>query len=473
MKPADDNNRNTGLYQFKETLYRTKTLDPSGSISVGEDELRILVDNFERMSRSNPDVSNLLEVDRLRSLLEDLKTVDEREDRDRIVRENFPVSKLGKATVSFASDLCEFVCPRCRKLFFEGEVRLDRTYNRYRCPLCNRSLQVTPIWVLKDENDKSPTTPLPVWTSGVDLGYLWRAWKGRYHPDCPKCGTGRLDGYLSLNPARLMESSRIKCSSCRTEFRLFSRNYSLTAPSENLTQGFVARTYNKSTLKLRKKDILGQLQNSASVDTTLVEHFWFSPETKIKEILLGYWYGANIRRVYQARRFGIELVTGSLYLKPKPEYFSRTVEFLRTAYEEHPTLGPRYAGTAPVSDDLHKLVLHSIAHALVSRLPIVSGVSIDSFAYLLDMTDDSVLVYETAPGGLGACAELSGDVGGEHIAEDFFAKLKDDMVRCTCDDRCKYCIAYQGCSEWNSALSRFALGPLLRVGDPRTMTWGF
>lgn len=94
---------------------------------------------------------------------------------------------------------------------------------------------------------------------------------------------------------------------------------------------------------------------------------------------------------------------------------------------------------------------------------------------MCDMTSDSVLIYERAPGGLGACAELSklDEKTGESIALDFLKKLKEDIVRCTCDDRCKYCIALKRCNDWNKALSRFALGPLLMVIDNKVMSWGF
>src|SRR5207244_6064532 len=138
-----------------------------------------------------------------------------------------------------------------------------------------------------------------------------------------------------------------------------------------------------------------------------VESFWFAPEAVIKEIVLGYLYGENIQRVYQSRRFGTELKTGCIYLKLKPEYFQRCTTFLGKAYRDHPDWGKKFEKVSPDDEDLHHIIAHSIAHSILTRLPLISGVSIDSFSYYLDLTEDSLLIYERAPGGIGACSELA------------------------------------------------------------------
>jgi hypothetical protein len=195
----------------------------------------------------------------------------------------------------------------------------------------------------------------------------------------------------------------------------------------------------------------------------------------VKEVVLGYWYGANEGRVYQARRYGSALTTACLYIKLRDTYFDRCLSFLRDAYTDHPLYADRYKQIGPDNPQLRQLALHSIGHALLSRLPLVCGIAIESFAYLYDLTQDAVLVYERAPGGLGACAVIADqeEKTGQYVIHEYLAQLKEDIVKCTCDDRCKYCIAIKGCSEYNDALTRFSLGPLLRVTDPSTMTWGF
>jgi Zn finger protein HypA/HybF involved in hydrogenase expression len=477
VMPVDSSNRYTGLYQFKETLYRTHMVDSGGAISISADELRVLVDNFELVYGKDQELSNLLNIGELRKLLKDVEGMDP-EDKNEIIRNNFKVSQLEKAVVHFANDICEFWCSKCRRLYFETEVVLDRKYNHYMCPKCRKSLQTSAVWVLRDDNGKSVVTPLPVWVAGKNeaRSLAWTAWGSRLHTPCPKCGSGRLSGYRSLSPARLLESSRLVCDSCNEQFRLWGfRRYVLSNATENLTEAFVVTTYNRATVKFRKKEILPSLRDSPDFDSSLVDSFWFAPDAVIKEVVLGYWYGENIRRVYQSRRFGTELKTGCIYLKLKPEYFEKCTAFLRKAYKDHPDYGEKYEKVPPEDKDLHHIVVHSIAHSILTRLPQISGVSIDSFSYYLDLKEDSLLIYERAPGGLGACSELVSveEKTGAPIALEFFNRLKEDMVRCTCDDRCKYCIATESCREYNDALTRFALGPLLRVDIDREMTWGF
>lgn len=477
VMPTDTANRNTGLYQFKETLYRTRSLDAAGAIPISSDELRVLVDNFELVYGKDEEVGKLLNVAELRKLLKDVEEL-EPDERNQVVMDNFRVSQLDKAVVHFANDVCEFWCSRCKKLYFETEVLLDREFNHYMCPNCKKSLQTSAVWVLREDNDKAVVTPLPVWVSGKDniRDRAWKSWFDMQHTPCPKCGTGKLQGYLSLSPARLLESSRLECNTCKERFRMWGfRRYVLSNATENLTESFVATTYNRSTVKFRKNEILQNLKDSPDFDPSLVDSFWFAPEAKIKEVVLGYWYGENIRRVYQAKRYGTELKTGCIYFKLKPQYFEKCQVFLSKAYKDHPEWGPKFEKVSPDDPDLHHIVVHSIAHSILTRLPQISGVSIDSFTYYLDLKEDSFLIYERAPGGLGACSELASveEKTGAPIVLEFFNKLKEDIVRCTCDDRCKYCIATEGCREYNNALTRFALGPLLRIDSERGMTWGF
>jgi len=474
MLPMDEKTFQTGLYQYKSAIYKTKAIDAGSTLMFNEDELRILVDNFDRIYGDNPELAKLLEVEELRELLGLLNNIDDPEVKRDLIANQFACHKMTRAEVRFADDLCQFWCSKCKRLFFEEEVQRKREYNVFKCPNDGRTLQITPIWVLKVETEKSPTTPLPVWISGANLSSLWDAWKNHTSAACPKCNKGVLNSYYSKNPARLMESSTIVCSNCKNEFRLYSANYSLTNASENLSQPFLVSTYSRNSLKLNNSNLASLLESSPCFDTSFVEEFLFAPEARIKEIVLGYLYGANITRTIKAKKFGRDIKTGALYLRLKSHYFETVSSYLKEVFKEHPSYYQKYQGVTATDKDLHKLVLHSLAHAFLTRLPAVSGVSLDSFSYIYDMINDAVLVYEEAPGGLGACIELSrfDEQKKEPIILEFFTKLRENIGSCTCDDRCKYCIATRGCQEWNEALSRFTLGPLLRL-DAQDISWGF
>jgi RNase P subunit RPR2 len=471
MRPQDSKIKETGLYQYKDLLFRTSAVTFAGSINIGEDELRVLVENFEATYGDHEDserFSALLELDQLKGLLSEVANISEPYDRNEYVREKFQVSRLKTVRVRFANDICQLYCSHCKELFFEHDVELDRRYNRYRCKKCSRPLTNTPVWVLKRRDpanlDRKVVHPLPVWISGdknLKSPELWHAWFERRFVKCPKCKQGVLNGFRSLDPARLLLSARITCSNCGNMFSLWSNKglYSLTMPSENLTSAFVVSTYNKLSLSINSRDLIPILSSQECFDTEGLEKFVFAPEAKIKEIVLGYWYGANVRDIIKADRVGRELVTGALNLKLKDEYFVLAHKFMAQVLKEHPDFSERIGSVRPEDISFRRLVLHTIAHALVSRLPVTSGIGMDNFAYLYDLKKNSVIVYETAPGGLGACAELTQKTSsGEPIAVEFFSILKEDVTRCTCDDRCKYCVAIQGCAQWNR--ERYSFGSI-------------
>lgn len=161
-------------------------------------------------------------------------------------------------------------------------------------------------------------------------------------------------------------------------------------------------------------------------------------------------------------------------MRLKESYFPKCLAFMREAYSEHTEFPLRLSEVDASSNEFKHLILHSLAHSLLSGLPQTTGVSLDSFSYLYDFTKNAVLVYERAPGGLGACSVLTEDDegSGDPVILDYLARLKENIGNCTCDDRCKYCIALMGCDEYNGNLNRFALGTLFRIA-PEDMTWGF
>jgi transposase-like protein len=484
LKPTDPKVRESGLFQFKDILFRTRMVDSSGSIGVGEDELKMLVDNFVTNygHEEQNNLSNLLEVDQLRGLLENTARVPDQNSRNEIIRERFVVNKLRKASVHFANDICQLWCSRCKQLFFERDIVLDEEYNRYRCKKCNRTLQVTPVWVLKrrdpDNEKRKVVHPLPVWISDrhLKIDELWKAWSNQRFVRCPYCENGVLEGFKSLDPARLLLSARIYCSTCRKDFGLWSNKnfYSLQMPGDSLTRAFVVSCYNVPSLWYKSFNLLPMLSGQECFDCQSVEQFLYSPEAKIKEIVLGYYYGANVKDVIKSDRYGRELITAALYLRLKRSYYGTSYKFMSEVFSDHPKMTTKLSMTRPDDLEFRKLVLHSIAHAIISRIPVISGITMDNFSYLYDINQDSVVVYETAPGGVGACAGLTQTTrNGDPMILEFLSLIKADLTECTCDDRCKYCIAILRCEQWNKSLNRFALAPILRVTNQHAMSWGF
>ena len=465
----------SGYYQFKGTLYRTKYLDFKSALSVREDELRTLLESYEEKYADDPDALEVLEAQKLRDLLGLAKEIDDYDTKMSLIGESFPVSQLNKAIVEYATNVCLFWCSSCRNMYFEREVQTDWSFKYPKCPSCRRQLQQTPVWVMKTDNDRRPTpvTPFTVWIPNMmDEG--WSAWKEHRHMRCRECNGGVLRKYIILDKARIMASSRIECDNCHKQYSLFSRNYSLTAATENLTKPLVAQTYSGGSIVVKRQDLTGKVSASNVIDLGMVEEFCFSPAVRVKEVLLGFRYGLHVTRTYKAKRSGIALTTGGIYMRLKDAYFAQSLEFMKKVYREHTEYPSRLNAIDSAGRDFRHMVLHSVGHSLMGALPQTTGMSIDSFRYLYDFAKNAVLVYERAPGGLGACSILAADdeESGDPILLDYLSRLRESLSDCTCDDRCKYCLALAGCDEFNKNLNRFALGPLFGI-DSDDMTWGF
>ena len=469
-------------YQYKGTLFRTESIDYSGFVPLSLEELQRLINNFKILYGDKEDVIKLLnikklerEVNEIRSTLSQIDDLEERFRTEReLISDMFKVNTFNKVKVSFASDICMFWCPYCKEIFFERDIVIDTAYNYPKCPnqKCNKILQQTPIWILKNETGRAIITPFTVWINGYLLKDLWQRWFNRDYIECIKCKKGKLKRYIPLDLARIFESSRIICDQCRNNYGLYSRNYSLAAPSENITIPFIATTFSKSTIGLGSLDLKSKLTKLPIFNTEYVDKFLFAPKIRVKELIIGFWYGLYIKRIIESEKTGLELTTSGTFLKLKEEYFSKALEFLKEVYKENPDL-QKWIEKATILD-IKRRVLHSLAHAILSKLPIYSGISIDNFSYFYDIKENSILIYERCQGGLGASYILTQmqEEKSEPIILDFLVRIRDSLKSCNCDDRCKYCLALSGCQEFNHYLNRFALGPLFNL-KTEDLSWGF
>ena len=440
-------------YQYKGTLFRTESIDYSGFVPLSLKELERLINNFKILYGDREDVIKLLNIKKLEHEVNEVKStlsqIDDLEERFRTERElisdMFKVNTFNKVKVSFASDICMFWCPYCKEIFFERDIVIDTKYNYPKCPKCDKILQQTPIWILKNETGRAIITPFTVWINGYSLGDLWQRWFNRDYIECIKCKKGKLKRYISLDPARIFESSRIICDQCGKNYGLYSRNYSLAAPSENITRPFIATTFSKSTIGLGSIDLKNKLTKLPISNTEYVDRFLFAPKIRVKELIIGFWYGLYIKRIIESEKTGLELTTSGIFLKLKEEYFPRALEFLKEVYKENPDL-QKWIEKATILD-IKRRVLHSLAHAILSKLPIYSGLSIDNFSYFYDIKENSILIYERCQGGLGASYILTQmqEEKSEPIILDFLVRIRDTLKSCNCDDRCKYCLALSGC----------------------------
>ncbi len=477
-------------FQFKGTLFRTETIDyNTENIPLLLEELKLLVNNFNILYGNDERILRLLNIKNLEREIErielSIKKIQDPEKKLKVeyalVSKLLPIKTFRKVKVRFASDICMFWCPFCKDLFFEIDINVDNRYNYPRCPKCGKILQQTPIWVLKnDTGQRKIITPLTVWVNRYKLRYLWNCWTSNEYIECLECGNGILKKYYSTDPARIYESSRLQCESCGKEYVLFSKNYSLTSPTENITIPFVVSVFNNSSIYYDMIDLKNIIENSSIrppfFETKYIDEFLFSPKVIVKELVIGFWYGIHARRLIPSEKTGLELCTSGIYIKLNTNYFEDALKFLKEVHQENPEKIKKLEKISPHDPIFKRTVLHSLAHSILSKLPVYSGISIDNFGYIYDINTNSVLIYERCEGGLGACYILTQideeKNTGEFVLHDFINEIRESIKTCNCDNSCKYCLALVGCQEFNSHLDRFSLGPLFNL-KPADLTWGF
>jgi hypothetical protein len=481
FRQKDARNPIGSYFQYKGTLFRTEALNPLRIVPLNIEELQRLIDNFKVLHADKKSVMDFLDIEgldcRLKEIKEEIEYIDDPYERAgkeiNLISDIFRVNTFNKVKVSFASDICMFWCPSCHELFFESDIRIDTKLNYPYCPKCDRVLQQTPIWILKNETGKALVTPFTVWIRPFDLNDLWKRWFNKDYVKCRKC-KGIVKLYISLDPARIFESSKVVCQDCGRKYGLYSKNYSLVAPTANITIPLMATTFSRTTINFGSIDIKEKLLDSTLFDVEYVKDFLFTPRVKVKELVLAFWHGLKVKRILEVERTGMELVTSGIFVELREDYFSEALEFMKEIYKENPIIKRELESEELVSSRIKRIVLHSLAHAIESKLPVYSGLSIDNFSYLYDIHDNSILIYERCQGGLGASYLLTQlqEERKEPIILDLLMQVRDTLESCDCDDRCKYCLALVGCQEFNQNLNRFSLGPLFRL-DAEDVSWGF
>jgi len=105
-------------------------------------------------------------------------------------------------------------------------------------------------------------------------------------------------------------------------------------------------------------------------------------------------------------------------------------------------------------------LLHSISHAFLSRLPMVTGLEAYDFAEAINTEEGEILIYENSLGGIG---------GIEGILEENSLRIDyEDMVRRSiqcpleCPRACKACLYSDSCYMLNWKLDRHLIQRVMR-----------
>jgi len=484
-------------YQYKGILYKTKYIHSTMSLSFEPEEIDVLLDNLE-YALSDRDLSiigiNQLK-NRLRSIEKILNKLPENKRSKHFqyeLNKVFNVAIISSVHLEFASDITMFWCPRCHRLYYPKEIKMDAKYCYPVCPSCEGRviLEQAPVWVARSSTRRRALVlPLIVGTyikrnkNNKDEINKVDYWKKGWYLPCPKCGAGEMKYYIHKDPARFLERSALVCDRCGYEQSLFNRDYVLTLPTQHLTQPIVGRTYNylqierveeliKAGEKEYKQYDLKRLLNlpggsSPLINTEYIESFLYIPEIDIKKVVVGLKYGLKGKKTYPTRKTGIMISTCAIYIRINERYYSKVVDHLKLL-EEYLCINANIDMNEKV---IKHLVLHSLAHALMGRLPLYSGISLDNFEYIYSPSRNEIIIYEAGDGSLGALENLTkvDESSQEPIIYDYLANVKETIIRCSCEGVCKYCLALPGCQEYNKNLNRFSLSILFGVEDPEDL----
>ena len=483
-------------FTYKRILYRVKSIEKGNLIPLSLEEIRRLKEHLSRFEEHIRDeidfnhyeknyqllVKQYVNCQRLKDknidrYLECLRELNSR------IQQLFPFHEIGKAEAVFADDITLFWCPKCKILYYADEIRSLNSLDKERfyplCPKCGRILEQTPIWIRRDGEGKI-VLPLTFGIPGLSYNHKKHSWKNRRHLKCVKCKRGSIKIYTIEDPARYLERSYLYCNVCQKRYGLYLRNFKLSPPTSNIVRPIIAKTfsvlkYSPETINIVEKYLEGVEEVEAIIKREFVEEFLFTPNTQVKELIVGLVSGlpGGKQRIYKADKLGRSLNTNGLYIKLKEEYFNEAKHFLKAVYDEASRFYEIYVKNERLN--IKHIVLHSLAHALIMKLPLYSGVSIDKFGYIYSVSDRSVLIYETADGGYGALYTITKGMeeeSNEPLILMLLMHVKETIRSCTCDDRCKYCIAMKGCDELNNNLNRFTLAPLFNISADE-VSWGF
>jgi hypothetical protein len=99
---------------------------------------------------------------------------------------------------------------------------------------------------------------------------------------------------------------------------------------------------------------------------------------------------------------------------------------------------------------------HTVSHAFLKSLPMMSGLDASEFSESFSSTDNEIAVYDNSPGGIGGVRTLVEEgSGGLHLRRDYIAQLLNSTdCQLDCSWSCKACLHTGNCGWINRQLKR-------------------
>lgn len=357
-----------------------------------------------------------------------------------------------------SDELKVFVCNDCYRLYV-GTAKISGQNNfTFYCSEsgCRGILNQAPLLVRTKSDESRSRMPLVKRIS---------AKKGKcQNTGCPKHNIEEWLGLKSQNPEQPMASLMWVCVNCGenvSPFEPFKMGYKPQEPTESLTKGI--------TVSVAKESDPQKLEKIPLLDYDIVKEVSFSNEVRVVQVTWGYKLGQYENVQYKTfldnNYYGRELNTQGIIIKLEDSAFQKAKEYLKKCYSEDPEYFKAFE--IDISSDptlqLKRWVLHSLEHALIMWMPIVSGLPHNEFGGSYNLDQNKVIIYDNEDGGIGGCRKLMED---RNNLIDLLDRSISRITECDCISKCPKCLAgLESCGEVNQALNRHLLAPLFVGGE--------
>lgn len=363
-----------------------------------------------------------------------------------------PIKSIKKVICKMDDELLQsFICHNCYSFFKKTAFIPSVSRFILECPNCSKP----------HEKHYLSQAPILLYNRDVPVNRnppkLLKAISAK---TCPKCQQMGQTNWMSLyikDKKRPMFSLTRRCPKCSYEEQLTVFPYKPVQPSEQLTKGI--------TVSIAKAKDLQRMDLLELFSKEYVKGIYFSENIQVNQVTFGYKLGqfmTTIVKGFNDEYFGRSFKTQGLVIELNPAVYEKAKDYLKELYSKDPILFTDFIqelqGEPSLSDlQLKRWVLHSLQNALLTILPIYTGLPSNEFSGTYDLDDNKVLIYDNHDGGIGGCRKF------QENPEIFYNYIYDTIktiTRCDCRHKCPKCIALDNDGEVNQALNRHLLVPI-------------
>lgn len=377
------------------------------------------------------------------------------------------ISEMRRVVARLTSELESFICDDCNN-FVRGTSFVNGVNQfKFLCKECNGTLSQAPILVRTGERRSKEAIEKEDRKNKPIVLYIKASKK-----NCPHCKVEDWWGLTVKDPEQPMGSLYWICKHCKKTieqyqaFKQWGEGYKPQEPTENLTKGITVSLANVEDTNLRPISFEGFLNK------TYCEGVFYSDEVEVSQVTWGYKLGQYDNVRYKTfpnhTYYGRTMKTQGMIIRLKPGVYDECLKSLNELYKEDSELyngflediGDSSLGKSNLQ--LKRWVLHTLKHALLVFMPIITGLPHQEFSGSYDLQKDQVIIYDNQEGGIGGCKKLWEDPN--HFI-DLLDLLTGAVEKCDCRNKCPKCVLLNTCGEVNQALNRHLLVPIFNNLD--------